>query len=131
MAISCSTKTTAWQNLDFGSFGLQTPPGWTKIEKDGIDSYFGGLTNQQDTLWFDYGDYAVDLNGEKGYSYQYMVDTVDGLFASIKIPDSIGKGYLSMYIPKVTKESKFTIWGSNIREPETVVKIYKSIAFKK
>ncbi len=130
LIVSCKTKTAEWQTLDFGSFKLKTPSGWTKVEKKGIDSYFGGLTNGKDTLWFDYGWYSVDLTGEETFAHRYAKDTVNGLTARIMIPDTAGRGYISMYIPKVTEKNKFTIWGDNIHETDTILKIYKSITFK-
>jgi hypothetical protein len=130
---SCKTKTptTNWQTLDFGSFKLKTPFGWTKIEKRGIDSYFGGLTNGKDTLWFDYGEYSVDLTGDETFSHLYAKDTINGLPARIMIPETAGKGYISMYIPRVSNEDKFTIWGDNILKTDTILKIYKSVTFNK
>ena len=35
-----------------------------------------------------------------------------------------------MYIPKVTDKNRFTIWGDNIYETGTILKIYKSVIFK-
>ena len=129
LTVSCKTRNTEWQELDFGSFKLKTPHGWTKVEKQGIDSYFGGLTDGKDTLWFDYGLYSVDLTGEESSAHRYAKDTVNGLPARIMIPDTAGKGYITMYIPKVTVKNKFTIWGKNIDETDTILKIYKSVTF--
>jgi hypothetical protein len=130
LAISCRTKTKEWQTLDFGPFKLKTPQGWSKIERQGIDSYYGGLANGKDTLWFDYGPYSVNLSGEETYVYRYAKDTVNGLNATIMIPDTAGKGYISMYIPGAKDRDKFTIWGANHTGTDTILKIYKSILFR-
>jgi hypothetical protein len=130
LTISCRTTSKGWQTLDFGSFQLKTPPGWSKIRQQGIDSDAGGLTNGKDTLWFDYGWYDMNLGDEDTSVYRYAKDTVNGLTATIMIPDTPGKGYISMYIPKVGGGNKFTIWGDNIRNTDIVLNIYKSIQFK-
>lgn len=127
---SCKTKTNEWQTLDFGVFKLRTPQGWTILKEQGTDSYCGGLTNGKDTLWFDYGWYSVDLSGEDSFKHRFAKDTVNGFPARIMKPDTIGKGYTSMYIPHVTEKNKFTIWGANVQETEVVLKIYKSLVFK-
>jgi hypothetical protein len=130
LTASCKTKTSGWQTLDFGVFKLKTPQGWSILKERGIDSYVGGLTNGKDSLWFDYGWYSVDLGGEDSCKHHFAKDTVNGFPARIMKPDTVGKGYTSMFIPKVTEKDKFTIWGTNVQETEVVLKIYKSIVFK-
>ena len=130
LTASCKTNTSEWKTLDFGVFKLKTPQGWTILKEQGIDSYFGGLTNGKDSLWFDYGWYSVDLSGENSYKQHFAKDTVNGFPARIMKPDTAGKGYISMFIPKVTDKNKFTIWGTNIQETDIILKIYKSIIFK-
>ncbi len=130
LTASCKTKTNQGQTLDYGVFKLNTPQGWTILKEQGIDSYYGGLTNGKDSLWFDYGWYSVDLSGENTYKHRFAKDTVNGFPARIMKPDTVGKGYTSMFIPKVTEKNKFTIWGINILETEVVLKIFKSIVFK-
>jgi hypothetical protein len=127
---SCKTKTSEWQTLNFGVFKLKTPKGWEILKEQGIDSYYGGLTNGKDSLWFDYGWYSVELSGEDTFKHRFAKDTVNGFPARITKPDISGKGYISMFIPKVTEKDKFTIWGANVKETEVVLKIYKSIIFK-
>ena len=51
------------QTLDFGSFSIVTPSGWTKIDAQGIDSYVGQIAiDKTDTLHFDLGWYSNKLN---------------------------------------------------------------------
>lgn len=127
---SCKSKTSEWQTLDFGAFKLKTPQGWKILKQRGIDSYFGGLSNGKDSLWFDYGWYSVDLVGDDTLKHHFAKDTVNGLPALIMKPDIVGKGYTSMFIPDVTKKDKFTIWGREVKETDVILKIYKSILFK-
>lgn len=51
------------QTLDFGSFTIETPNGWTKIKTQGVDSYVGKIAiDNTDTLHFDLGWYSNKLN---------------------------------------------------------------------
>jgi hypothetical protein len=127
---SCKIKTNEWQTLDFGAFKIKTPQGWKILKEQGIDSYVGGLTNGKDSLWFDYGMYGVDLAIEDTIIHKVAKDTINGLYVWVTIPKEVGKGYMSVHIPKVSDEKKFTIWGTNIIEPDIILKMYKSLVFK-
>jgi len=129
LIISCKTKTNGWKTLDFGAFKIKTPQGWKVVKEQGIDSYYGGLTNGKDSLWFDYGMYGVDLSGEDTIAYKFAKDTINGLYSRVTIPKEDGKGYISVHIPKVSGENQFTIWGKDIKETDTILKIYKSLVF--
>ena len=43
------------KTLDFNVFTLKTPEEWARFDQQGIDTFIGGLTNNVDTLYFDYG----------------------------------------------------------------------------
>lgn len=128
--LACKTEIQNNQILDFGVFKLTTPAGWKIVKKQGIDSYYGGLTNGKDSLWFDYGWYSSELDDETTFKHHFAEDTVNGLEAMVMKPDTNGKGYISMHIPIVKGRDKFTIWGENIKETEVILKIYKSIVFE-
>ena len=129
LTVSCKTKTADWQTLDFGSFKLKTPSGWNEIERKGIDSYVGELTNGKDTLSFDYGWYSPDIGDEDPKKHKFGQDTINGLIARLAIPITPGDGYIKMYIP-VNRDNKFSISGHNIQNTDTILKIFKSIVFK-
>lgn len=129
LTVSCKTKTNGWQTLDFSAFKMQTPHGWQIVKEKSIDSYYGGLTNGKDSLWFDYGMYGVDLSGEDTIAHKYAKDTINGLYSQVTIPKEDGKGYISVHIPKVSGENQFTIWGKDIKETDTILKMYKSLVF--
>ena len=129
LTISCKTKTSEWQTLDFGSFKLKTPHGWREFERNGIDSYVGGLTNGKDTLYFDYGWYSPEIGDEDPKKHKFGQDTINGLVARLAIPITSGDGYISLFIP-VNKKDKFSITGYNIPQTDTILKIYKSIVFE-
>ncbi|MGZ3839087.1 MAG: c-type cytochrome [Flavisolibacter sp.] len=129
LTVSCKTKTNGWQTLDFGVFKMQTPHGWEIVKEQGIDSYYGGLTNGKDSLWFDFGMYGVDLSGEDTIAHKFAKDTINGLYSRVTIPKEDGKGYISVHIPKVSGGNQFTIWGKDIKETGTILKMYKSLVF--
>jgi hypothetical protein len=130
LVASCKTKRNEWQTLDFGVFKLKTPTNWTIVERQGIDSYVGGLTNGKDSLWFDYGWYSGDIDDELIETHLFAKDTVNGLFARVATPSKTGKGVIAMHIPKVKGDDKFTIYGHNVSNSDTVLKIFKSITFE-
>jgi hypothetical protein len=51
-----------WHTINLRSFRIETPTSYRFFKGRGIDSYVGGITNQIDTLFFDYGWYSDDLS---------------------------------------------------------------------
>jgi hypothetical protein len=49
---------TTEQRIDFEKFTLVTPLDWVRFYPQGTDGFFGGLTNNRDTLYFDYGVFS-------------------------------------------------------------------------
>jgi hypothetical protein len=108
---------------------MKAPYGWEKFNQKGIDSYVGGLTNGEDSLFFDYGWYSPEIGDEDHAKHMYGLDTINGLGAHLVIPVKSGDGYIGMYMP-VNEQDKFSIIGHNIQETETILKIFKSIVFE-
>ena len=128
LGTACKTAPMNWQEMDFGSFKLKAPLGWRGIKEQGIDSHVGGLTDGRDTLEFEYGVYA-GFSAEQDSGYHYATDTVNGLTASIGRPDTEGKGYVFMFLVNRVEKAKFVIYGKEIQETATVLKIFKTINF--
>jgi hypothetical protein len=65
--------------LDFGKFTIETPTSWSKIEKNGIDSYVGAIViDSTDTLSFDLGWYSNRLNeSEPTFFDSSMIGNID------------------------------------------------------
>ncbi|KOY87049.1 hypothetical protein AD998_13660 [bacterium 336/3] len=127
--LSCKNKEPEWHTLNFGAFKIKAPQGWKIIPQKSFDSYFGSLSDNKNTIWFDYGMYSVDFVGREDNYYRHAKDTVNGLLASITIPDTAGKGLISMHIAKIKENTKFTIWTES-KQTEMILKMYKSIIFK-
>ena len=127
---SCTTNTSQWKTIDFDAFKLKSPNGWAKFIKQGDDSYVGGLTNGKDSLWFDYGRYSADINYGGAANHLYTQDTINGLTATIQIPKIDGHGFIRLNIPDVNNEDRFSLGGHDIKQTDTILKIFKSIVFK-
>jgi hypothetical protein len=108
--IGCTdNKTTSGkQTLDFGSFTIATPNGWTKIERQGVDSYVGQIAiDNTDTLHFDLGWYSNNLNEYEptildssiiGAIDTSMIDTSEVIFVKNRMrvdPDKYKKNNVS------------------------------------
>jgi hypothetical protein len=62
--ISCSESRpkSDKQTLDFGTFTIEVPKTWTKIKRQGIDSYTGEIAiDSVDTIGFDSGVWSNSL----------------------------------------------------------------------
>ena len=62
--MTCSFQDTASHILDFHFFTLRLPKDWYEIEKEGIDSYAGSITNKRETLSFNYVGYSSSVCDE-------------------------------------------------------------------
>jgi hypothetical protein len=59
---TCATKKNLSQTLDFGSFRIEAPKSWKKLDVQGVDSYVGRIALETtDTLEFDLGRYSDNL----------------------------------------------------------------------
>ena len=108
--IGCADKKPKADNqtLDFGSFSIVTPNGWTKIKAQETDSYVGRIViDSTDTLDFDLGWYSNKLNEYEptildsnmiGSIDTSMVDTKDIIFVRNRMrvdPDKFKKNNFS------------------------------------
>ena len=61
LIFSCSEQ--KYKTIDFDRFEITVPENWNKYERNGIDSYVGGIiTDKKDTLKFDFGRYSADIS---------------------------------------------------------------------
>ena len=129
-AYGCKTQKANWQSIDFGAFKLEAPEHWKKFTVQGIDSYIGGVTNGQDSLWFDYGWYSPQLEMNSDPAYNYQQDTINGLVAYIQVPKVDGNGSVRLSIPHVNDKDKFHMQGRDFAGSDTVLQIFRSLVFK-
>lgn len=126
---ACEAPEASDKTLDFVSFQLTTPSGWAKISQKGTDSYIGGLTNGQDTLWFDHGMYGVGFPVDDEAFTHAVEDTVNGIEAFIASTDTPATGIMYMHIVKGRLDDQFTMWGEKIKDSKTAFAIFKSLRF--
>ena len=95
--LSCDSRKTTddAKTLDFGSFTIETPNGWTKIKERGIDSYVGRIAiDESDTLEFDLGRYSNDLTEyqevKMGDGKIYYISSYDTAYSTTLV-DSANK----------------------------------------
>ena len=86
LVFSCRSKDADWPTLDFGYFQLKAPKEWKKIDGKGADTYLGGLTNGNDTLWFLYGRYFSGPDENESTKHLYGQDTINGYSAVVVLP---------------------------------------------
>jgi hypothetical protein len=117
------------ETLDFEAFTIKAP-GWRKFELQGIDSYVGGLTNGKDSLTFDYGWYSQHIEINNCSGCLYGVDTINGLTAVLKIPQTDGDGEIAMAIDHVGGDNRFYIDGKNIPGTKEILAMLRTIYFR-
>lgn len=127
---ACREEQLDYHKLDLGVFQLITPGDWESFKENGIDSYVGGLTNGQDTLWFDYGWYSQQIGDYPDSNSLYAQATVNGLEAMFQISKNKQAASVAMSIPAVTKKDRFFISGERLFNPEAVIAMLKTITFK-
>jgi hypothetical protein len=127
VVISCN-KRNEKKTLDFGVFKLTTPAGWTKFREQGIDTYVGGLTDGKDTLHFGYGHYHEEVGEFADEKMKYAADTINGLRANIGLSEV--PGHLAVMIIAVNREDQFIIDGSDLKQLDVILDIFRSVVFK-
>lgn len=119
------------KTIDFSGFQLKTPENWKTLKMRGFDSYVGGITNDRDTLEFDFGDYSNNLKDDGACEIQlYANDTINGKAGYITKPKMKGKGFLGVYFGNIDGK-KFNLHTRlNPKAEDTIISILQSIRFK-
>jgi hypothetical protein len=115
---------------NFKVFDLALPNNWEKFDLDGIDSYVGGITNETDTLYFDYGWYSDSFEDQNRETQLFETITINGKIALITKPKIAGNGTIGVHIKKAFKKDRFSMFGENIKNEEQVIDIFKSLKFR-
>jgi hypothetical protein len=119
------------QTLDFRDFQIKTPANWKKLTMRGYDSYVGGLTNNRDTLEFDFGPYSNDLIHDGACEIElYADDTINGKAGYIAKPKIKEKGFVGVYFGDIDGD-KFNLYTHrNPKAEDTIIAIFRHIRFK-
>lgn len=125
--VSCEKEELS-KTLDFQQFTIEVPANWESYSLQGFDSKVGGIKNNKDTLKYDYGWYSYDFKKETTGTHFRFSTTIDGKPALIVRPIQKGKGVIGVFI-QVDSQNKFSLSGQNIKDEDTVLKIFESIKF--
>lgn len=129
--LACQTgPAKPWRELDLGSFKVKAPENWNTFKEEGVDALVGGITDGTDTLYFYYGWYISGPKNETVSSHVYAQDTINGHLAVLVVPKKDSIGGMEVFIPNVTDKDQFALGGYNIKDDETVLKIFKSVRFQ-
>ena len=82
------------QRIDFEKFTLVTPLDWVRFYPQGTDGFFGGLTNNRDTLYFDYGVFSfssIDDVSENDETISFQELIVGGYSSKIVLEKREGE----------------------------------------
>ena len=123
------------QRMDFEKFTLVTPLNWSRFYPQGTDGFFGGLTDKQDTLYFDYGVFSFssidDIKQDKEtISFQEL--RIGGYPSKIVLEKRSGETNqrFSLYTDKKDGENLNRIYCYDPRDEELVRSIFLSHKFK-
>jgi hypothetical protein len=113
-----------------GAFTIETPKTYRYIRRKGYDSYIGEITNQTDTLYFDYGMYSYTFGDETTLEHIFTEDTINNKRAVVVRPIRQGRGLTGVYFRNVANNNHLVISGYDLKDEETAVSMFKTIKFK-
>jgi hypothetical protein len=116
--------------IQLGAFTIETPKSYRYIRRKGYDSYIGEITNQTDTLYFDYGMYSYNFGDETTLEHIFIKETVNGKAATLVRPKRQGRGLTGVYFRNVANHNHLVISGYDLKDEETALSMFKTIRFK-
>ncbi len=122
------------KTLDLQSFTLQVPQDWTSFPLQGTDTYYGGLTNQVDTLYFDFGYLSfgsldnIEQNDETLSFQRLLINGVDAKIVKEKRAEDSEIRY-SVFLDKGDNERLNWIFGYGVTDEKLVKSIFLSHRF--
>ncbi|NIG55408.1 cytochrome c [Chitinophaga sp. Cy-1792] len=126
---ACNPGPTDWQPLSCGPFQIKTPVGWRTFEYSFHQEERKGITNGQDSLFYDYGPYNLNIGGYEEDHVLNASDTVNGLPGVLMIPDDPAENYVRLHIPQAFGKNNFKIRGWNLSNKEQILRMLKTITF--
>ncbi len=122
------------KTLDFQSFTLQVPQDWTSFPLQGTDTYYGGLTNQIDTLYFDFGYLSfgsldnIEKTNETLSFQRLQINGVDAKIVKEKRAEELEVRY-SVFLDKRDNDRLNWIFGYGLKDERLVTAIFLSHQF--
>ncbi|MEL7270169.1 MAG: hypothetical protein AAGL34_11385 [Bacteroidota bacterium] len=123
------------QRMDFEKFTLIAPLDWSRFYPQGTDGFFGGLTNEQDTLYFDYGVFSfssVDDIKRNDETITFQEHRIGGYPSKIVLEKRMGEinERFSLYTDKKDGENLNRIYSYAPVDEELIKTIFLSHKFK-
>lgn len=109
-----------WHRIDLRKFTVNTPRDFKFHQQEGIDSYVGLITNETDSIEFDYGWYSNDLTAE---DWHLTTERVNGRKAVIGYSNSFGT---AIHFPNLGNDNSLTVYAGTMSK-ETALDIFRTI----
>lgn len=116
--------------IQLGAFTIETPKAYRYIRRKGYDSYIGEITNLTDTLYFDYGMYSYNFEGETTLEHVFTSELVQGKKAILVRPKRKGRGLTGVYFKNVASNNHLVISGYDLQNEKAAISMFKTIKFK-
>ncbi len=123
------------QRIDFEKFTLVTPLDWIRFYPQGTDGFFGGLTDNKDTLYFDYGIFSfssIEEIRQNNESISFQELLVGGHPSKIVLEKREGENSerFSFYTDKKDGKNLNRIYCYGPNDKELIERIFLSHSFK-
>lgn len=129
MFLSCEKDSELYKTIDLELFNIEVPEDWQNIPQQGYDSKVGIISNGKDDLTYDYGWHSYNFDNETSDTHTRTNTNIDGKEALIVQPKKKGDGIIGVYI-EVDQQTKFNLYGENIQDEKTLLKIFHSVKFE-
>ena len=124
-----------FNRVDLDKFTLDLPLEWRQFHPEFTDGFFGGFTNENDTIYFDYGLYALssidDIEKSDGnISFEELkIGGFDSKIILEQRPGEISVRY-SLFTDKRDGENLNWVYSYNPKDVELIRKIFLTHRFK-
>ncbi|MEM1257700.1 MAG: hypothetical protein AAGH81_04165 [Bacteroidota bacterium] len=139
--ISCSTdqkevfEEGTFNRLDLDKFTLDLPLDWRQFQPELTDGFFGGFTNENDTVYFDYGVFAFssidDIEKREGnISFEEL--KIGGFDSKIILEQQSNENSITYSLFTDTRDGENLNWVFSYRPKDTelIRKIFLTHRFK-
>ncbi|WP_213278570.1 hypothetical protein [Chryseobacterium indologenes] len=119
---SCKPENVKAKEFKIGKVSFNYPSDWKLIEPKMIDSYSAYLTNNEDTIFINYGRYNHKIYKNKLSENLREQIEINGREAVIEIPNS-KQGFYNIYVPKLDSLDGVIISSSSLKDRKKVATI--------
>ena len=109
-----------WHRIDLRKFTINTPTDFKFYQQQGIDSYVGLITDETDSIEFDFGWYSNDLTSE---DWQLITEQVNGRKAVVGYSNTFGS---AVHFPNLADDNSLTVYIRTMSK-EAALEIFRTI----